>query len=229
MCIGRSLARSSRSVSYHRVVKIPLSNMPLSNMNVATRAFAVTAAAIFAFVACGSEYPEPVFIDSPVCAELTHGVLPVTNFTLSIDGRDIPVQVEVANNSSKRTQGLMCRESITAGTGMLFTYTSDRSNGFWMFNTYADIDIIFIDKFGNVADQLTMSACPLNSEEEDEDQWKARCGNEAINYTPKTSWRYVLEIPAGWLADQNIGDSIIREMNVNWPEATFEKSSSGEE
>jgi len=197
--------------------------MPLSNINVVIRVFSVTAAAVFAFVACGSGYPEPVFIDSPDCAELTHGVLPVTNLTLSIDGRDIPVQVEVANNSSKRTQGLMCRESITAGTGMLFTYTSDRSNGFWMFNTYTDIDIIFIDKSGGVADQLTMSACPRESEEENDEQWRVRCGVEATDYIPRTPWRYVLELPTNWLADQNIGDTTIREMDVNWPEATFEQ------
>ena len=218
MCIGRSIVRSSRSVSYHLVVKIPL-----SNTNVAIRAFAVTAAAVFAFVACGSGYPEPVFIESPDCAELTHGVLPVTNLTLSVDGRDIPVQVEVANNSSERTQGLMCRESIAAGTGMLFTYTSDRNNGFWMFNTYTDIDIIFIDKSGGVSDQLTMSPCPRESEEENDDQWKVRCAKEATNYVPLTSWRYVLELPSNWLADQNIGDSIVREMNVNWPDAAFEE------
>ena len=197
--------------------------MPLSNRNVAIRAFAVITAAIFAFVACGSEYPEPVFVESPDCTELTHGVLPVTNLTLSIDGRDIPVQVEVANNSSERTQGLMCRESITAGTGMLFTYTSDRSNGFWMFNTYADIDIIFIDKFGNVADQLSMSPCPRASDEEGDDQWKVRCAKEATDYVPRISWRYVLELPSDWLADQNIGDSIVREMEVSWPDATFEE------
>jgi uncharacterized membrane protein (UPF0127 family) len=197
--------------------------IPLFNIIVAIRAFAVTTAVMLAFVACSSGYPQPVFIESPDCAELTHGVLPVTNLTLSIDGRDIPVQVEVANNSSKRTQGLMCRESITAGTGMLFTYTSDRTNGFWMFNTYTGIDIIFIDKSGGVADQLTMSPCPRESEEENDDQWKVRCGQEAINYIPEASWRYVLELPNDWLADQNIGDSIVREMNVNWPEAIFEE------
>ena len=197
--------------------------IPLSNINVAIRAFVVTAVAVFAFVACGSGYPELVFIESPDCAEITHGVLPATNLTLSIDGRDIPVQVEVANNSSKRTQGLMCRESIAAGTGMLFTYTSDRNSGFWMFNTYTDIDIIFIDKSGGVADHLTMSPCPRDSEDETDDQWKVRCANDAKDYVPKASWRYVLELPAGWLADQNIGDSVIREMDVNWPDAMFEE------
>ena len=192
-------------------------------MNVAIRAFAVTVTAIFVFAACGSEYPQPVFIESPDCAALEHDVLPVTNLTLSIDGRYIPVQVEVANNSTKRTQGLMCRESIAAGTGMLFTYTSDRKSGFWMFNTYTDIDIIFIDNSGSVADKLTMSPCLRESEEENDDQWKVRCANEATDYVPKASWRYVLELPAGWLADENIDDSIIRDMDVNWPDATFDE------
>ena len=192
-------------------------------MNAAIRAFAIAAVAFFAFAACGSEYPEPVFIESPDCEDLNHGVLPVTNLTLSIDGRDIPVQVEVANNSTERTQGLMCRESIAAGTGMLFTYTSDRNSGFWMFNTYAEIDIIFVDSSGRVVDKLTMSPCSRESEDESDDQWKVRCANEATDYVPKASWRHVLELPAGWLADENIGDSIIREMNVEWPDAAFDE------
>jgi hypothetical protein len=68
-----------------------------------------------------------------------------------------------------------------------------------------------------------MSPCLRESEEENYDQWKVRCANEATDYVPKASWRYVLELPAGWLADENIDDSIIRDMDVNWPDATFDE------
>ncbi|HIF73321.1 MAG TPA: DUF192 domain-containing protein [Dehalococcoidia bacterium] len=175
----------------------------------------VSLVAFAVLAACGSNYPAPVFIESPECADLEHGVLPVTDFTLSTDGIDVSLQVEIANNSSKRTQGLMCRESIPPDTGMLFTYESDRTSGFWMYNTYVPIDILFIDSSGNVSDKITMMPCPR--EELTDDDWKLKCATDASSYIPSSEWRYTLEIPADWLSSQNIGDSVVRSMNVSWP------------
>ncbi len=198
-------------------MKHPLPNMP--NTIRANRKFAalfVSLLAFFVLAACGSNYPAPVFIDSPDCGDLMHGVLPVTDLTLSIDGVDISLQVEIASNSSKRTQGLMCRESIPPDTGMLFTYTSDRTSGYWMYNTYVPIDILFIDSFGNVVEKITMMPCPRESMADDD--WKLTCATDASTYIPTATWRYTLELPADWLSDQNIGDAIVRSMNVSWPD-----------
>jgi uncharacterized membrane protein (UPF0127 family) len=173
-------------------------------------------AALAVLSACGSDYPSPIFIESTDCTDLQHGVLPVTDLTLSTDGIDINLQVEVANNSSTRTQGFMCRESISPGTGMLFTYVSDRTNGFWMFNTYAPIDILYIDQSGAVVDKLTMMPCIRDSESDK--AWKLRCATEAADYIPTTPWRYVLELPTGWLADQNVGDTLVLHLSVSSPE-----------
>jgi uncharacterized membrane protein (UPF0127 family) len=196
-------------------------NFPLTNMNLATRKFALiiaTLTVLLAIAACGTDYPPPVFIESPDCENLNHGVLPVTDLTLSTDGIDIEVQVEVANNSSKRTQGLMCRESIPPDTGMLFTYTSDHTTGFWMFNTYVALDILFIDQHGDVVDKILMAPCPREPETLDDDDWKISCATVANEYVPKKPWRYALEFPADWLSEQNISDSIVKTMNVSWPE-----------
>jgi uncharacterized membrane protein (UPF0127 family) len=198
-------------------VKYPLPNMP--NTLGANRKFAalfVSLLAFFVLAACGSNYPAPVFINSPDCDDLMHGVLPVTDLTLSTNGIDIALQAEMANNSSKRTQGLMCRESFPPDTGMLFTYESDRTSGFWMYNTYVAIDILFIDSSGNVVDKIAMMPCPR--EELADDDWKVKCATDANAYIPSDEWRYSLELPADWLSDQNIGDAIVRSMNVSWPE-----------
>jgi uncharacterized membrane protein (UPF0127 family) len=189
----------------------------MSNTLGANRALGALFVSLTAFVvlaACGSSYPAPVFIDSPECADLQHGVLPVTDLTLSTDGIEVSLQVEIANNSSKRTQGLMCRESIPPETGMLFTYESDRTSGFWMYNTYVPVDILFIDSSGNVVDNISMTPCPRESLT-DED-WKVKCATDAATYIPSDEWRYSLELPADWLSGQNIGDSVVRSMNVSW-------------
>ena len=174
----------------------------------------VSLMAFFVLAACGSNYPAPVFIDSPDCGDLMHGVLPVTDLTLSTDGIAVSLQVEIANNSSKRTQGLMCRESIPPDTGMLFTYESDRTSGFWMYNTYVPIDILFIDSFGDVVDNIAMLPCPREALADDD--WKVKCATDAGTYIPTATWRYALELPVDWLASQNIGDSVVRSMNVSW-------------
>ena len=169
-------ARTARSVSYHRSVKFPS----------ATTAFAVsTGAVLVAFViAAGCQstinYPTPIFVVGPDCDDRQYEMLPLTNLTLSTGQDDITLQVEVADESSERTQGLMCRTVISSGTGMLFTHNTVRSDGFWMYNTYAPIDILYLDQFGAIVDMINMSPCPRDSDENDE-QWRIRCASEAAD------------------------------------------------
>ena len=53
--------------------------------------------------------------------------------------------VEVANNGNEIERGLMERESLPNGTGMLFVYPAVSQRGFWMKNTLVPLDIIFVD------------------------------------------------------------------------------------
>ena len=104
------------------------------------------------------DYPRPSFVASPDCENLVFGVLPVTELTISSGvAEDITLHVEVANDASERSQGLMCRDPVPPGTGMLFTYNTDRSNGYWMFNTYAPIDILYLDQSGHVVDTVNVT------------------------------------------------------------------------
>ena len=146
-------------------------------------------------------------------------MLPVTNLTISSGSEnDITVQVEVADEVSERSQGLMCRESIPPGTGMLFTYDTDRSSGFWMFNSYAPIDILYLDQSGHMVDKITMSPCTRGSVggSETDDEWRTRCATEANDYVPSGSWRNTLELPAGWLEAQGLGGPLGLEITVSW-------------
>ena len=169
------------------------------------------------------EYPPPSFISSQDCEGLEHGMLPLANLTISSRGQnDITLQVEVADEASKRSQGLMCRDSIPSGTGMLFTYDTDRSSGFWMFNTYAPIDILYLDQSGHVVDNITMSPCTrgsakdVNPDSGADDEWRTRCAAEANDYVPSGSWRNTLELPAGWLETKGLGGPLGQEITVSW-------------
>jgi len=177
--------------------------------------------ASFIVLGCSSietEYPEPAFINSPDCNDLEHGLLPVTDLTLSSDDFDIAIQVEIADEPSERAQGLMCRESIAQATGMLFTYETDRSNGFWMQNTYVPVDILHLDSAGNVVDALTMTPC-LRGGLTDGD-WQVKCATEAAKYVPKSPWHYALELPAGWLESKGIANPMTANTNVYWSEVS---------
>ncbi len=60
------------------------------------------------------------------------------NFLSSID-------IEIADNDAKRTQGLMYRDSMAENEGMLFVFPDEDERSFWMKNTIMPLDIIYVN------------------------------------------------------------------------------------
>lgn len=63
-------------------------------------------------------------------------------------GEVVHLEVEVATEPRELLTGLMYREEIPANTGMLFLFDEVKEHGFWMKNTFAPLDIIFITQEG---------------------------------------------------------------------------------
>jgi len=93
------------------------------------------------------------------------------------------VKVEVARSDPERQRGLMYRQSLEAGRGMIFLFEKPEQHmKFWMKNTYIPLDMIFIGPDKHVvfveenAEPLTMQS---RGPDDDESQ-------------------FVLEVPGGW-------------------------------
>jgi uncharacterized membrane protein (UPF0127 family) len=97
------------------------------------------------------------------------------------------VRAEVARTPEEREQGLMFRESLEKGRGMLFIFPDAQIRSFWMRNTLLPLDIAYIDENLRIVDIQAMTP-----------------GSEDLHPSAEPAM-FALEVPQGWFREKGIG------------------------
>ena len=150
----------------------------MNSKNLICKNFArLCAASLFAlviFASCSSQ--KPALIEIPI--ERDGAVIAV-------------VKAEIARTNEERAQGLMYRDKLPDGEGMLFVFERDDILSFWMKNTYIPLSIAFITHDGKIIDIKNMYP------------------KDETSVTSSRSVRYALEVPQGWFARAGVKEGDI--------------------
>lgn len=94
-------------------------------------------------------------------------------------------KVEIADDDAERARGLMFRDQLAEGTGMLFIHDREEPQSYWMKNTRIPLDILYFDNGRRlVAQQRDVPPCSAGN----------ACPPYPSHGKPA---RYVLELNAG--------------------------------
>ena len=96
------------------------------------------------------------------------------------------IRAELANTMGTRMGGLMYRNSMPQGSGMVFVFEENAAHCMWMKNTLIPLSVAFIDEAGaiiNIADMQPHSE-------------QSHCAARPA--------RYALEMNKGWFAQRGI-------------------------
>lgn len=97
------------------------------------------------------------------------------------------VLAEVAATAEERAEGLMYRDEVPDGTGMLFVFDDSQPRAFWMANTYVPLDVAYMDPSYRIVDIIAMEPLVTDS------------------YPSDAPAMFALEVRQGWFEEQGIG------------------------
>ncbi len=134
-------------------------------------------------------------------ALLLSGCASATGHWVEVGGERI--SVEIADDDAERARGLMFRDELAKGTGMLFLHDREEPQAYWMKNTRIPLDILYFDSARKlVAQQRDVPPCSA--------------GNGCPSYPSNAPARYVLELNAGEAAKLKLenGDEMTFSSNI---------------
>ena len=96
------------------------------------------------------------------------------------------VVAEVAATADERAEGLMYRDDVPDGTGMLFVFQDNQPRSFWMANTYVPLDIAYMNPSYQIVDIIAMEPLVTDS------------------YPSSQPSMFALKVRQGWFAEKGI-------------------------
>jgi len=107
-------------------------------------------------------------------------------------GEEVVVEAEIADENRERFRGLMAREELAPGEGMLFVFGGESPRNFTMRNTLVPLSIAYISAEGRIVSIVDME--PLT----------------AGPYPSGEPAQYALEVPQGFFAERGVevGDTV---------------------
>lgn len=108
------------------------------------------------------------------------------------------ILVEVANNPTERSQGLMYRNEMDADKGMLFIFDNMEMQSFWMKNTIIPLDILFIDNKG-VINTIHRNTVPYSEK----------------SLPSKQKSQFIVEVNGGFCQRHNINEGDLIEYKLD--------------
>lgn len=100
--------------------------------------------------------------DSPGNKQINFDEAPISILRTTGEARGaLHYTVELAIRMDQRARGLMFRQHMDRDRGMLFFFEQDRRVTMWMKNTYIPLDILFVNKKGEIV-TIAANAKPLS-------------------------------------------------------------------
>lgn len=109
--------------------------------------------------------------------------------TLKINGTKL--LVEIVDTPELMQRGLMFRDNLAEGTGMLFDFKEPKKMGFWMKNTKIPLSVGYVSPDGilmEIYDMKPLDETPVSSKSE--------------------NLRYAIEVPQGWFKKVGISAGV---------------------
>ncbi len=120
-------------------------------------------------------------------------------------GESVEVPVYVADDAGERGRGLMFREDLPPGTGMVFIFPGARTGAFYMKNTLIPLSIAFYGEGGRVLRVLDMEPCEAEP---------------CPLYDPGVAFTGALEVNQGFFDEVGLGETWTIELPEDLPPAT---------
>jgi hypothetical protein len=104
---------------------------------------------------------------------------------LVIFGSDT-IRAEVARTTEERQRGLMFRDAVPEGTGMLFVFERPSVQSIWMKDTFVPLDAAFVDASFRI----------VNIESLEPEDLTVKSSDRAV--------QFALEVRQGWFAEHGV-------------------------